>query len=98
MARCPVGRMTTEVLESVRPYAEQGVFYAWDPLAAVYLAHPDVVKLFRFPVTVKSSGSDAGTSRKSDTGNQYSVAMAAYGELFMRYFVEPFEITARAYS
>ena len=98
MARCPVGRMTTKVLESVRPYAEQGVFYAWDPLAAVYLAHPDVVKLFRFPVTVKTSGPDAGTSRKSDTGDEFSVAMAAYGELFMRYFVKPFEITARAYG
>lgn len=98
MARCPVGRMTAEVMESVRPHAEQGIFYAWDPLAAVYLIHPDVVKLSRFPVTVQSSGPDAGTSRKADTGHRFSVAMAASGELFMRYFIRPFEDTAKAYN
>ncbi len=98
MARCPVGRMTTEVLESVRPYAEQGIFFAWDPLAAVYLAHPDVVTLSRFPVTINSSGPDAGTSRKSDTGNPISVAMDANGPLFMRHFTTPFELTGRSYN
>ena len=98
MARCPIGRMTTQVLEAVRPHAEQGVFYAWDPLAAVYLLHPDVVYLSRFPVSVQVSGPDAGTSRKSNQGAEYSVAMGAKGELFMNYFTAPFKETAHAYS
>ena len=98
MARCPIGRMTSEVLESVRPHAEQGVFYAWDPLAAVYLVHPDVVKLSRFPVTVRAFGPDAGTSLRADAGSEFSVAMTAYGERFMQYFTAPFEVTARTYG
>lgn len=98
MARCPIGRMTSQVLEAVRPFAQQGVFYAWDPLAAVYLAHPDVVTLTRFPISVTGTGTDAGTSRKSKDGCEFNVAMGARGDLFLRYFNEPFELTARAYS
>jgi len=98
IARCPVGRMTSQVLEAVRPHAEQGVFYAWDPLAAVYLVHPNVVSLERFPVSVQPSGPNAGTSRKSNTGYEFSVAMDADGELFMRYFIAPFVETSNAYS
>ncbi len=98
MARCPIGRMTSQVLEAIRPHAEKGVFYAWDPLAAVYLVHPDVVSLLRFPVTVEASGPNAGISRKSETGSDISVAMSAKGELFMHYFTAPFEATAQAYS
>ncbi len=98
MARCPIGRMTSQVLEAVRPHAEKGVFYAWDPLAAVYLVHPNVVSLLHFPVTVVASGPDAGTSRKSDVGSDISVAMSAKGELFIKYFTTPFEATAHAYG
>jgi len=98
IARCPIGRMTSQVLEAVRPYAEEGVFYAWDPLAAVYLVHPDVVKLSRFPVSIQASGPDAGTSRKSETGYEVSVAMDADGDMFMYYFMTPFAETSNAYS
>ncbi len=98
MARCPIGRMTAQVLESVRPHAEEGVFYAWDPLAAVYLVHPEVVKLSRFPVIVQASGPDAGTSRKSNIGSEFSVAMSADGNLFLECYTSPFEVTSRAYS
>ncbi len=98
MARCPVGRMTAQVMEAVRPYAQQGVFYAWDPLAAVYLVHREVVKLSRFPVSIEASGPYAGTSRRSDTGNEISVAMDARGDLFMDYFTAPFAKTADAYN
>jgi len=98
MARCPVGRMTTQVLDAVRPHAQEGVFYAWDPLAAVYLAHPDVVKLSRFPVSIEASGPNAGTSSRADTGKNISVAMDASGELFMKYFTAPFAKTADAYN
>jgi len=98
MARCPVGRMTAQILESIRPHAEEGIFYAWDPLAAVYLLHPDVVNLSRFPVSVQTSGSDAGTSRRSTSGSEFSVAMTAQGVLFREYFTAPFEMTARAYN
>ena len=98
MARCPIGRMTSQVLESVRPFAAQGVFYAWDPLAAVYLVNPDIVTLNRFPVEVKASGPDAGNSCRSDAGCTCFVATSAQGKLFTRYFTAPFEESARAYS
>lgn len=98
MARCPIGRMTSQVLESIRPFAEQGVFYAWDPLAAVYLVNPDIVTLTRFPVEVTASGPDAGNSCRSDAGCTCFVATSAQGKLFTRYFTSPFEESARAYS
>lgn len=79
IALCPMGRMTSRVLEAVRPHSEQGFFYAWDPLAAVYLVHPNVVSLERFPVSVQPSGPNAGPSRKSNTGCEFSVAINAEG-------------------
>lgn len=98
MARCPIGRMTAQVLETVRPHAEKGIFYAWDPLAAVYLVHPNVVNLSRFPVSVQRSGPDAGASHKSRIGSDFSVAMEADVELFVDYFTQPFRATSHAYS
>ena len=98
MARCPIGRMTSQVLESIRPFAAQGVFYAWDPLAAVYLVNPDIVTLARFPVEVTASGPDAGNSRRSDAGCTCLVATNAQGNLFTHYFTAPFEVSARTYN
>ena len=44
-ARSPRGRFVAQVLASDRELVDQGVFYAWDPLAAVALLDPGVVRL-----------------------------------------------------
>ncbi len=42
-ARSPLGRLVAQVLSADRELIDQGIFYAWDPLAAVALLDPSVV-------------------------------------------------------
>ncbi len=41
-ATTPLGRFVAQLFASEKDLIDQGVFYAWDPLAAVILAHPGV--------------------------------------------------------
>ena len=86
----PLGQMTGQVLESIRPYAEAGGYYAWDPLAAVALLDRSVVHTIDHPVSVEQNPPDAGTTRRADTGPVASVAYNADAERFQRLFIEAF--------
>ena len=86
----PLGRMVGQVLESIRVYAEEGVYYAWDPLAAVALVEPGVVRTVEHAVAVEQELPDAGTTRKADTGPVASVAYDADRDAFQRLFIEAF--------
>ena len=86
----PLGRMTGQVLESIRRYAEAGVYYAWDPLAAVALLHRNVVQTRDHPVSVDQAHPDAGTTRCAATGPVASVAYDADQNTFQRLFLEAF--------
>ena len=86
----PLGRMVGQVLESIRAYAEEGVYYAWDPLAAVALVEPGVVRTVEHAVAVEQELPDAGTTRKTDTGPVARVAYEAERAAFQRLFMEAF--------
>ena len=86
----PLGRMTGQVLESIRRYAEAGVYYAWDPLAAVALLDRSVVHTIDHPVSVAQDPPDAGTTRRADAGPVVSVAYDADAARFRRLFMEAF--------
>ena len=98
MARSPVGRLTAEVFEIIRPYAEMGRYFAWDPLAAVYLANPEVLHLERSAISVTLSWPDAGTTRRASSGIEKQIAIAADAACFSACFSKPFAEQARAYT
>ena len=86
----PLGRMTGQVLESIRRYAETGVYYAWDPLAAVAMLDRSVVTTIDHPVSVQQNPPDAGATRRADTGPLASIAYNTDAEHFRRLFMEAF--------
>ncbi len=98
VARSPVGRLTADVLEIIRPYVERGTYYAWDPLAAVYLSNPEVVRLERSAIAVTLSWPNAGTTRRAATGAKKLIAVDADASTFTRCFMKPFADQARTYS
>ena len=98
LARSPVGRLIAEVFEIIRPHANVDRYYAWDPLAAVYLAKPEVLELERSAVSVTLSGPDAGTTRRASTGAEKQIAIKADRARFTDCFTKPFAEQARAYT
>ncbi len=86
----PLGRMTGQVLESIRRYAESGVYYAWDPLAAVAMLDRSVVQTIDHPISVEQDLPDAGTTRRAETGPLASVAYDADADTFHRLFMDAF--------
>ena len=86
----PLGRMVGQVLESIRVYAEEGDYYAWDPLAAVALVEPGVMRTVEHAVAVVQQLPDAGTTRRAEAGAVARVAYEADRDAFQRLFMEAF--------
>lgn len=82
LARTPLARFVTEVLESDHEAIEGGYFQAWDPLAAVSLTNPRVVTRVSIAVQVGADGSTAQTDGKPNA----TVALDANPEEFKRVF------------
>jgi inosine-uridine nucleoside N-ribohydrolase len=82
LARTPLARFVTEVLESDHEAIEGGYFQAWDPLAAVSLTNPGVVTRVPIAVQVGTDGSTAQTDGKPNA----TVALDANPEEFKRVF------------
>ena len=89
-ARSPLARFVAQVLESDRQSIEGGYFYAWDPLAAVALLYPAVVKTSRLHIDVlQDSPQDGRTVRTTGQPNA-AVAMDADAAAFDRIFLRAF--------
>lgn len=83
-ARRPLARFVAQILNSERDMLKDGYFYAWDPLAAVALVEPQVVKWTPMTVKVNGQGRTIGTrSEKSRT----RVALSADATLFKKLYL-----------
>lgn len=90
--RTPLGRFAAEVLESDREAIEGGFFQAWDPLAAVALVDPGVVRTARVAVEVRQSGPEEGrTVEVKGRKPNMAVAVDANDGRFKRLFLSAFE-------
>lgn len=87
----PLSRLTGQLLETIRPYAEAGTYYAWDPLAAIAMLHPDIVHTACHGITVEQRGPHAGTTRRACTGLLKAVAYEATAAQFQRLFLGAFQ-------
>ena len=89
-AKSKLGLLATQVLASNRKLMEQGIFYAWDPLAAVALVSPAVVKLSSVPLTVTRKAPQEGRTAESQTARPVRVALVADPVLFRKIFLDAF--------
>ena len=90
-ARSPLGRFAAQVLESDRESMEQGIFYAWDPLAAVALLEPGVVNVSPVHIEIRQYPPEEGRTAVAPGRPNAGVALQADGGEFRRLFLSAFE-------
>jgi len=89
-ARSPLGRFVAEVLRADRESIDGGYMYAWDPLAAVALLHPAVVKTAPVHVEIRQDPPEEGRTVEAAGKPNVQVALQADRGEFMRVFLDAF--------
>jgi len=90
-ARTPLGQFVDVALRQHSSNIQQGIYYAWDPLAAVAMVAPSVVRESLLAVEVRQSPPEEGrTVEKVDYPPNASVALSADAEAFRQIFLSAF--------
>jgi pyrimidine-specific ribonucleoside hydrolase len=87
-ARSPLAQVVEQVLASDRAFIEGGFFYAWDPLAAVALLHPAVVKTTKLHIDVRQDAPEEGRTVQAPGRPSALVALDADGAAWRKLFLE----------
>jgi inosine-uridine nucleoside N-ribohydrolase len=87
----PLGRVAAQVLEADRESIEGKYFFAWDPLAAVALLHPDVIRSNRLHIDVLQDSHVEGRTAPTPGNPNADVAMDANAARFRGIFLEAFK-------
>ncbi len=83
-SRSVLGRAVADLLAAQQPMITQGAYFAWDPLAAVALVEPGVVKVKEEAIDVVRTGDERGRLRATDGDPNAIVAYDALPEVFRR--------------
>ena len=86
----PLGRVVSALLSSKSDSVNSGTYYAWDPLAAVALIDPAVLRIERIPINVRVGAPDDGRTVRSGDGTLTDVALGADARRFREVFVGAF--------
>jgi len=90
-ARTPLGEYVTEILKQHRNEIREGIYYAWDPLAAVAMIEPAVVHESQLAVDVRQTPPEEGrTAEMAGYPPNASVALSADAEGFRETFLRAF--------
>lgn len=90
-AKTPLGRLVSTLLESSRPLINGHIFFAWDPLAAVALINPAVLKISSVAIAVMDKAPEAGrTAEDPKSTNMVRVALDAEPASFRKTFMDTF--------
>lgn len=73
----PARRYVLRLLDAAKERIDNGLYYAWDPLAAAAVVDPAVVTLSTLPVRAEVDSPFAGWSRPWETGREVQVALHA---------------------
>jgi len=87
-AKSKLGLFAAQVLASNRTLIEQRIFYAWDPLAAVALVNPAVLKISSVSLAVLRDAPEEGRTSEVPTGRPLRVALSADPVLFRKTFLD----------
>lgn len=85
-ATTPLGKVTAQILATSKGLMQSHIFFAWDPLAAVALLHPDVVTFTPLALSVTANG----VTRETAGADRVQAALSANSALFHQIFLEPF--------
>jgi inosine-uridine nucleoside N-ribohydrolase len=91
VARSPLGKLVAQVLTADHETIDQGIFYAWDPLAAAALLYPRIVKTSRLSIEVRQDPPEEGRTAQTAGRPNADVAMDADAAAFRKIFLEAFE-------
>jgi inosine-uridine nucleoside N-ribohydrolase len=80
-----------QVLNADRETIDQGIFYAWDPLAAVALLFPDAVDVHPLHIDVKQTAPEEGRTIETPGSPNARVALAGDPAVFRRSFLQAFQ-------
>ncbi len=87
-AHTPLGRFVAQILESDRKFIEQGIFSAWDPLAAAALVEPAVVTTKALAIEVRQRAPEEGRTVEVPGRRPHAqVALNANAGLFKKLFL-----------
>jgi inosine-uridine nucleoside N-ribohydrolase len=87
-ARSPLARVVAQVLQADRESIHAGIFYAWDPLAAVALLHPGVVKSTNLHIDIRQDPPEAGRTVQTPGRPNARVALDADAAAWRKLFLE----------
>ena len=90
-ARSPLARAVAQVLESDRAFIQAGFFYAWDPLAAVALLHPAVVRTVNLHLDIRQDPPQEGRTVQTPGPPNARVATDADGAAWRKLFLAAFQ-------
>jgi len=90
-ARSPLGKLVAQVLTADRQMIDGGYFYAWDPLAAVALLYPRIVKTSPLRIEVRQDPPEEGSTMQTAGQPNADVALDADAAAFRKIFLEAFE-------
>jgi pyrimidine-specific ribonucleoside hydrolase len=83
----PLSRLVLQVLDSNHEFIDDGTYFAWDPLAAVALVAPDVVRVRDAAVTIsRKPGEEGRTIVTTGTPNArigYDADAARFRDIFL---------------
>jgi pyrimidine-specific ribonucleoside hydrolase len=83
----PLGRLVSAILASASERIGAGLYYAWDPLAAMAMIDRSVVKLERLPLSVQLVRPEDGRTLRGWQAQNMEVALGADATLFFDKFV-----------
>ena len=87
----PLGRVVAQVLETDRALIQGNFFYAWDPLAAVALLHPEVIQTHRLHIDILQDSPEDGRTVQTPGSPNAEVAMDADAARFRKIFLQAFD-------
>lgn len=85
-AKSKLGVLVAELLTSNKMLIDQKIFYAWDPLAAVALVDPAVVKISSAQIVIQHTAPEEGRTQEINTGRPVRAALSADPVLFRKVF------------
>ena len=90
-ARTGLGRFVAQIFSSEKHLIDSNAYYAWDPLAAVVLLHPEAARLRSGCVVIDAASPVEGRTRLAPGGKPNArVALAADPKLFSEIFTRAF--------
>jgi pyrimidine-specific ribonucleoside hydrolase len=95
-SKTPLGKFVLALLGSSRTLIDEHIFYAWDPLAAVALINPAVLKISSVALEVLDKAPDVGrTIEDPKARSMVRVALDAEPASFRKTFMDSFAATAK---